>query len=218
MPGPLPKPLACVFDLDGTLVDSMRDIAAALNYCLELLGLPAKPVPDYRYMVGEGVPTLCERAIGRTHPHLVQRLAELARPVYRKQLTRHTRPYAGVPELVERLRRAGVKLGVLSNKPHYATIRVVETFWPPDCFDVIQGYVEDHLRKPSPHYLLRLCERMGVLPERTWMVGDTPTDLATARAAGAVGIGVTWGFRTRDDLLAAEAQYIVDHPAQLVWE
>ena len=218
MPGALPKPQACVFDLDGTLVDSMRDIADAFNWCLELLGLSARPVPAYRYLVGEGVPRLCSRAIGRTHPHLVRRLSELARPVYRAQLTRHTRPYSGISEAVDRLRGAGVKLGVLSNKPHNATVRVVEAFWAPGCFDVVQGFVEEHLRKPSPHYLLRLCERMGVLPERTWMVGDTPTDVATAQAAGVVGIGVTWGFRTRDDLLAAEAQYIVDHPSQLVWE
>ncbi len=215
MPKPLPPPRACVFDLDGTLVDSLRDIADALNHCLRLLGLPARPVDDYRYMVGEGVPKLCQRAIGESHPHLVQRLAELARPYYRTQVVRHTRPYPGVPELVERLRRAGVKLAVLSNKPHDMTVRVVEVFWNDDVFDRVYGYVEEGYRKPSPFHLHRICRELDVSPADTWLIGDTPTDVETARAAGAVAVGVAWGFRTRDDLLAAGADYIVDEPREL---
>lgn len=215
MPEPLPRPLACVFDLDGTLVDSLRDIADALNRCLDILGLPMYPVERYRYMVGEGVPMLCQRAVGATHPHLVRRLAELARPEYRCHLLDYTCPYPGVAELVERLRSDGIRLGVLSNKPHELTVRVIDAFWSEGGFDAIYGYVEEDYRKPSPHYLHRICADLSVTPADTWLIGDTPTDVATARAAGAVPVGVTWGFRTRADLEAAGAERIVDRPDEL---
>ena len=214
-PEPLPLPRACVFDLDGTLVDSLQDVAEAVNHCLELLSLPTHRVAEYRYLVGEGIPMLCQRAIGKTHAHLVLRLAELARTFYRTRLLVHTRPYPGVPELILRLRRRGVKLAVLSNKPHDATVRIVEALWPPGTFDCIWGYVEEQYRKPSPHYLQRICAALRVLPAETWLVGDTPTDIETARAGGAVGVGITWGFRTSADLEAAGARYIVDRPDQL---
>lgn len=209
------RPAACVFDLDGTLVDSLPDIAEALNECLELLGLPPKPVQDYRYMVGEGIPMLCRRAIGETHPHLVDRLAELARACYRIRPVKYTRPYPGVSELVERLRASGVLLGVLSNKPHELTVRVVNRFWPDKPFAAVQGYVEEHLRKPDPTFLLQICERLGMAPGRTWLIGDTPTDAETARNAGTHFVGVTWGFRTLQDLQAAGAKTIVDRPEQI---
>jgi phosphoglycolate phosphatase len=212
---PLRVPKACIFDLDGTLVDSLPDIAEALNECLELLGLEQRPIEQYRYLVGEGVPTLCRRALGETHPHLVARLTELARPRYGARPLRYTRPYPGVPQLIERLRARNIKLAVLSNKPHDLTIRVVGAFWPDDEFECIQGYVDEAQRKPDPFYVLRLCEQLAVSPGETWLIGDTPTDVATAARAGAVCVGVTWGFRTRADLDAAGARYIVDHPEEI---
>lgn len=209
------QPKAYIFDLDGTLVDSLRDIAEALNYCLDLLGIEPRPVESYRYMVGEGVPTLCERAIGQSHPHLVARLSDLVRARYRVQLIRHTQPYAGVPELIGRLKAHGGKLGVLSNKPHEMTLRVVRAFWPDGAFDDVQGYVLEQHRKPDPHYVLQMCQRLGVLPADTWLVGDTPTDVLTAARAGAHCVAVTWGFRARADLEAAGATHIVDRPEEI---
>ncbi len=212
---PLPRPRLCVFDLDGTLVDSLRDIGESLNHCLTLLGLPTHPIERYRYMVGEGVPRLCQRAASEAHPHLVERLAELVRPHYRTRVLHHTRPYPGVLELVECLRADGIPLAVLSNKPHELTTRIVEHFWPEGQFTRIHGYIDEHLRKPSPHYLLRLCEAFGTAPQETWLVGDTPTDVQTAHAAGAYSVSVTWGFRTRKDLMDAGASVIIDTPDQL---
>lgn len=214
-PTRLPPPKACIFDLDGTLVDSLRDIAESLNACLELLGLPTHPVDRYRYMVGEGVPKLCERAIGATHPHLVPRLIELARPRYRVRLLHYTKPYAGLEELIRRLKMRNVKLGVLSNKPHDMTVRIVQTFWPGTVFDEVFGYREEEYRKPHPRYALRLCEAFSVSPAETWMVGDTPTDVETAKRAGMVSVGVTWGFRPRADLETAGADWIVDAPEEI---
>jgi phosphoglycolate phosphatase len=216
MPLSVKPPALCIFDLDGTLVDSLRDIAEALNECLELLGLPSQPIDRYRYMVGEGVPKLCERAVEQTHAHLVNRLAELARPRYRVRPLRYTRPYPGVAESLQRLRRGGVRLAVLSNKPHEMTISVVRAFWPDDTFDRIQGYVEERHRKPDPHYVLSICHDLRVSPPQTCVIGDTPTDVETARRSGTVGVGVCWGFRSRADLAEAGADYLVDDPAELV--
>lgn len=215
MPIRLPAADGCVFDLDGTLVDSLRDIAETLNECLELLGLSPRPLPGYRYMVGEGFPTLCQRALGDTHLYLVPRLTELARARYRTRMLQYTRPYTAVPEMVARLRARGLPLGVLSNKPHELTVRIVKTLWPDNPFACVQGYTNEHHRKPDPSHLLRICGALGTAPARTWLVGDTPTDIATARAGGAVPIAVTWGFRPRAELAAAGAEYIVDHPDEL---
>jgi len=209
-------PGLCIFDLDGTLVDSLRDIAEATNECLELLGLRPHPVESYRYMVGEGVPALCERALGRTHPHLVARLAELTRARYRTRPLRHTRPYPGVGEMLEQLRAAGIRLAVLSNKPHELTLTVVRAFWPEGVFACVQGYLDEEHRKPNPYYVLHICRQLAVPPDHTWLVGDTPTDVDTARRSGTGVVAVSWGFRTREDLLAAGADRIVDSPAELV--
>ncbi|MBU0641233.1 MAG: HAD family hydrolase [Planctomycetes bacterium] len=214
MIGPI-APKACIFDLDGTLVDSLRDIAEALNECLELLGVPGYPMDRYRYMVGEGVPKLCERALGQTHPHLVKRLAELARPRYWVRPLRYTRPFPGVTELIGRLRAAHVKTAILSNKPHDMVLRMVRTFWPDGEFDSVYGYLEEELRKPHPHYVLRICAELGVQPAEVWMIGDTPTDIEAALRSGVLPVGVTWGFRPRCDLEAAGAAHIVDRPDQI---
>ena len=205
----------CIFDLDGTLVDSLRDIAEALNECLALLGLPEHPVDDYRYMVGEGVPKLCQRAIGKSHPRLVERLIELARPRYRSRPLVHTKPYPGVSDMIRVLHDAGVRLAVLSNKPHEMTVRIVHAFWPGDVFRHIQGYTQEQLRKPDPYHVLEMRDRFGVDPARMYLVGDTPTDIQTARHARINEIGVTWGFRTRADLTGAGAGCIVDTPQEV---
>jgi phosphoglycolate phosphatase len=167
-------------------------------------------------MVGEGVPKLCERAVGATHPQLVDRLIELARPRYRVRPLRHTRPYPGVVEMIEQLRRAKVKLAVLSNKPHETTVSMVRTFWPDHTFDRVQGYVEEQHRKPDPYYVLQFCRELDVDPSEVCMIGDTPTDIETAGRSGVVGVGVTWGFRVRSDLVDRGAEWLVDSPAELV--
>ncbi len=215
MPG-IPK--LVILDLDGTLVDSLRDIGESVNECLELLGLPVFPIDRYRYMVGEGVPALCRRALNGAHPHYLNRLIELTRSRYRTRILEHTRPYAGVVELVAGLTRLGCALAVLSNKPHAMTVQITRQFFSESVFKHIQGYVREEHRKPSPHHVFALCAALGIAPEDTCLVGDTPTDVETARNAGARVIAVTWGFRTRADLEAARAEIIVDAPQQVLEE
>lgn len=215
MPAPLPRPEICVFDLDGTLVDSLRDIAESVNESLELLGLPARAVADYRFLVGEGIPKLCDRALPPTHVELAPRLAELTRARYRVRPLRHTRPYAGVAELVARLAAAGVRLAVLSNKPQDMTTHIVARLWPGDVFHLVVGYSEEQLRKPDPTCLLRICQQFDAPPARSWLVGDTAVDVETAKRAGVVSVGVTWGFRPRRELEDAGADHIVDKPEEI---
>lgn len=204
-----------VFDLDGTLVDSLRDIAESLNECLEMLGLPPRPVPDYRYMVGEGLPVLCRKAIGDSHPVYVERLIELARARYRTRSLVHTRPYAGLPELLARLRQRGATLAVLSNKPHDMTVSITRHLFGDGAFELIQGYTLEALRKPNPEALWRICDALHVRSARACLIGDTAVDVQTARRAGAVSIGATWGFRPREELEAAGANAIVDEPSEI---
>lgn len=210
------SPKLCIFDLDGTLVDSLRDIADALNDCLDLLGLEQRPVEQYRYLVGEGIPTLCQRVIGGSHPHLVARLTELARARYRARPLRHTRPYPGIPELIASLRARGLQLAVISNKPHELTLRVVRAFWPENVFERVQGYVDEGRRKPDPAHVLEIAGQLGVPPGRTCLIGDTPTDVETARRAGTRCIAITWGFRTRSDLQAAGARELAASPVEVL--
>lgn len=214
MPETSSKTQACIFDLDGTLVDSLRDIAEAANECLQLLGLSVYSINGYRYLVGEGIVQLARRAIGESHPELVARLIELMRPRYRLNPLVHTRPYAGLPELVAEVGGAGMKLGVLSNKPHDMTQQITRAFWP-TAFHCIQGFVSDESRKPNPQFLLNICRDFDLPPATVCLVGDTPTDVETARRAGCRCIAVTWGFRTRADLAAAGATEIVDTPAEV---
>lgn len=213
---PLPPPELCVFDLDGTLVDSLRDIAESANYALDLLGRAPRAVETYRFHVGEGLARLCDRVLGSERPDLVPRMLELAAAHYRTRPLRHTRPYARVPEAVRRVAAAGARLAVLSNKPHDMTLRIMAELWPGGGFACVQGFTEGAPRKPDPHHLLRMCSQFAVPAERTWLVGDTPTDVETARRAGAVCIGVTWGFRTRADLAAAGCATIIDTPDELL--
>jgi phosphoglycolate phosphatase len=209
------RPKLCVLDLDGTLVDSLRDIAESLNACLELLGIPVRPVESYRHMVGEGFPKLCHRAAGDTHPHLVSRLIELGRARYRTQSLRHTLPFLGVREVLEVLRGAGIRLGVISNKPHDMTSRIVRKLWPDNTFHAVQGYVREDWRKPNPYHLIEMCRALGVAPADAWFIGDTAIDVITALRAQAISVGVSWGFRPRDELQEAGAHIIIDRPEEL---
>lgn len=208
-------PRLCIFDLDGTLLDSLADIADAMNDCLSLLGQPVHSVAAYGTMVGEGVVTLCRRALRPGQHHYEARLVDLMRARYRVHPMKLTVPYAGLPEAIERLSRAGRKIAALSNKPHELTVQLVKRHWPGEVFADVRGYTEEALRKPDPRVLLDICRRVNVEPRDACLVGDTPIDIETARRAGAEALGVTWGFRKRAELEAAGAQRIIDRPEEL---
>ncbi len=209
------RPAGLIIDLDGTLADSLHDIAGAMNHCLALLGLPGRPEPEYRFLVGEGIENLCRRALPPAEGAYLSRLIELVRTHYRCRCVVHTRPYEGIVAALERLRAANVALAVLSNKPHDMTVRIVARFWPEGYFATVCGHREPLRRKPDPGVARQICDAMRLPPEQVWLVGDTPVDVQTARALGTRCVGVTWGFRPRADLEAAGADFLIAKPAEL---
>ncbi|MCA9242974.1 MAG: HAD-IA family hydrolase [Phycisphaerales bacterium] len=208
-------PALCVFDLDGTLIDSLRDIANAVNASLALFGRTPWPLEAVQTMVGEGVPVLCRRAMPDAPESDVQRLIELTRGRYRAFAMEHTRPYLGIKEMVQRLAATGAKLGVLTNKPHGISCRIVRALWPNGEFAQVEGYVREAARKPNAGTLLRMAETAGVSIGETVLIGDTPTDVKTAANAGSRVLAVTWGFRGRAELEAAGAREFVDRPEEI---
>ncbi len=213
---------AVLFDLDGTLVDSLRDIADAANEVLARRGWPSLPLSVYRRAVGEGVRRLLERLAEHVpeaaslEEAQVEALVRAFRAAYAERLLRHTRPFDGVRELLRELAARGVPTGVLSNKPHAATRKVVAALFPEHAFAVVLGQRDGVPRKPDPTGALEAARALGVLPEHILFVGDTPVDVATARAAGMTPLGVGWGFRSPEALRDAGACAVLHRADELL--
>jgi len=207
---------AVLFDLDGTLLDTLADIAIAANAVLEEIGLPTHPVEAYRQFIGEGVPMLFQRAAGAADPALLDRCVGRFREVYGQAWNVRTHPYDGVPELLDELTARGPALAVLSNKPDVFTRLCVEHYlgrWP---FRVVLGSREGVPRKPDPAGALEAAALLGLDPAAIVYLGDTAIDMRTARGAGMHPVGVSWGFRPVAELLDAGAAQIIDRPLALL--
>jgi phosphoglycolate phosphatase len=211
MPRP---PVAILLDLDGTLVDSLEDIADAMNATLREAGMPTHATETYRGFVGHGLAALvrCAMAPGGDHAALLAS----ARARYEAHCVDRTRPYPSVPGMLAELRRRDIPLAVLSNKPHSMTQRVVRELLADTSFAVVMGDTPGTPRKPDPTGALGIARTLGVDASHCWLVGDSAVDLETAGAAQMVGIGVTWGFRPLEELRAAEPAALVDSPEALV--
>lgn len=206
---------AVLFDLDGTLVDSLGDIAGAMNDALVAVGRPPHPVEAYRRMVGDGLEMLARRALGPEHTALLADAIAVYRARYDARLDATTRPYDGVLALLEALVARDVPLGVLSNKPHAATLEVVRRLLPAP-FVVVLGERPGVPRKPDPAGALEAARALGAAPADVLFAGDTATDLRTAVAAGMVPIGCLWGFRDEAELRAAGARHLLRAPGELL--
>ncbi len=208
----------CLFDLDGTLLDTLRDLGESMNAVLAARGLPVHPVDAYRYFVGEGAPLLVSRAFPETPRDPETLRAGLAeyRAVYESRWNVHTRPYEGIPELLGALAARGLTLGILSNKPHRMTVKCVEGYlaaWP---FACVLGQRDDVARKPDPAGAFEAARLMRASPADILYLGDTATDMETARSAGMFAVGATWGFRPESELRDAGAHAIVRHPREVL--
>jgi phosphoglycolate phosphatase len=209
---------AVLFDLDGTLLDTLRDIGEACNRVLVERGYPPHPIEAYRYLVGDGARVLWSRALpeGQRDDATIDGCLAAYIEEYARGWNVHTQPYAGVGEMLDALVRRGLKLAVLSNKPHPFTVQCVETFLSRWQFHAVRGQGEQFPRKPDPASALHVAARLGTSPQRICYVGDTGTDMQTATAAEMYAVGVLWGFRERGELEAHGAKRVIARPHELL--
>ena len=209
---------AVLFDLDGTLLDTLEDLADSTNAALAQLSLPGHPLESYKLFVGDGLENLVRRAIGQEPPDeaMLARGIELARREYAARWAEKTRPYPGIPELLDDLARRGVPMAVLSNKPDEFTQLCVARLLSGWRFQAVQGATPDLPRKPDPRGARAIAERLGIAPANVLYLGDTNTDVWTAIAAGMFPVGALWGFRTAEELLAAGAAALARSPADIM--
>ncbi len=209
---------AILFDLDGTLVDSLRDIANAMNEVLAARHLPTHLLEAYKIFVGDGMRTLARRALPPALQDCDALREEVLREMkqcYESHWMKHPFPYAGIPELLQRLSTARVPMGILSNKPDAFTNRMVAHVFPDIDWACVRGAREDVPLKPAPHAALAIAAAWKLSPAAVLYVGDTATDMLTAANAGMPSVGVTWGFRDRAELLASGAGRIVEQPGEI---
>ncbi|WP_338863211.1 HAD family hydrolase [Myxococcus stipitatus] len=207
---------AVFFDLDGTLVDSLGDIADAMNHALVRHGLPAHPEPAYRRFVGEGVRELARRAVPAGREELAGLVLETYRAYYEEHLFDRTAAYPGILGMLSALAGQGVVMGVLSNKSDGFVKQLVERLLPGVPFRVVYGERQGVPRKPDPTAVLGMAAELNVEPLTCGFVGDTAVDMLTARAAGMYGVGVTWGFRDAEELHSHGARVVATTADELL--
>ncbi len=207
---------AVMFDLDGTLADTLADIAASANHALTGLGRPTFPVPRYRYLAGQGLESLMTDALGPEHRGLVARGMELFHSYYVDHSLDRTAPYPMIPDLLDALTARGTHMAVLSNKPNANTQEVVAKVFQRWRFAAIRGQVEGGPLKPDPAAALEIAAKLAIPPHRWLFVGDTRADMLTAKGAGMFAVGVLWGFRDEAELRASGADRIIGSPLELL--
>lgn len=213
---------AVFFDLDGTLLNTLDDLADACNAVLAAHGLARHPTDAYRFFVGDGMATLLRRAAGlseRGDPEeeaLLQSLQTSLREGYSLNWARKTAPYPGILPMLLALRERGLPLAVLSNKPHEMTVLTVGHFFPQVDFAGVQGSPPGGKAKPDPALALELARSLAVPPERVLFLGDSSVDMDTANAAGMIAAGALWGFRPESELIAHGAKLLLRAPQDLL--
>lgn len=206
-----------IFDLDGTLLDTLGDLAAAGNHALCAMGLPTHEVSAYRFFVGNGIPKLIERILPEANRGEASQ--ELALSLFRRYYAEHaierTQPYDGIVTLLQTLRENGVQLGVLSNKDDAFTQSIVAHFFP-NGIDAVLGRKEGAAPKPDPASLQSMMSAFGCSPQETLYVGDSNVDVLTAHNAGAECCGAVWGFRGKEELASAGADALALAPSDIL--
>ena len=201
-----------IFDLDGTLLNTIADLAQSTNHALKALGYPAHELSAYPLMVGNGINKLFERALpeGEKTPENVLRMRAEFIPYYNVHNADMSRPYPGIPDLLERLQAAGVQVAVASNKYQEATTKLIAHYFPAIRFAAVLGQREGVPVKPDPAIVRDILGLAQTVPADVLYVGDSGVDMLTARNAGVEACGVTWGFRPRAELESAQPSHIVD--------
>ena len=210
---------ACIFDLDGTLTNTLESMTYSVNLTLEEMGLSKITKDQCRLFVGNGARVLMEKSLkaaGDTDASRIEEGMEIYGRIFDRNCTYHVTPYEGIPEMLKALKDKGIHLAVLSNKPDRQTVKVVKAIFGEELFDYAQGQKEGIRRKPEPDGVWYLMEQMHVSKEECLYIGDSEVDAATGRNAGLKTIGVLWGFRDRKTLETAGADDLIDRPDDLL--
>ena len=210
---------ACIFDLDGTLTNTLESMTYSVNLTLEEMGLSKITKDQCRLFVGNGSRVLIEKSLkaaGDTDASRIEEGMEIYGRIFDRNCTYHVTPYEGIPEMLKALKDKGIQLAVLSNKPDRQTVKVVKAIFGEELFDYAQGQKEGIRRKPEPDGVWYLMEQMHVSKEECLYIGDSEVDAATGRNAGLKTIGVLWGFRDRKTLETAGVDDLIDRPDELL--
>ena len=208
--------LSVIFDLDGTLLDTLDDLAATCNEVLERHGFPTHPTLAFKTFVGDGLLVLMRRItpLG-TSEKVLQQCCEMFTERYSQQWKRNSCPYDGINDMLSALKKHEVMLAVLSNKPHKFTKLFVDEFFPHGLFSRVYGQRDGFPKKPDPRVALKIAAKFGALPQETLFVGDSGVDIMTGKAAKMGTAGVSWGFRSIQELTENNADIIVNSPLEL---
>ena len=210
---------ACIFDLDGTLTNTLESMTYSVNLTLEEMGLSKITKDQCRLFVGNGARVLMEKSLkaaGDTDASRIEEGMEIYGRIFDQNCTYHVTPYEGIPEMLKALKDRGIHLAVLSNKPDRQTVKVVKEIFGDNIFDYAQGQKDGIRRKPEPDGVWYLMEQMQVSKEECLYIGDSEVDAATGKNAGLKTIGVLWGFRDRKTLETAGADDLIDRPDELL--
>ena len=215
----LPHIRAVLFDLDGTLLDTLEDLANSTNRILAKEGFFLHNIPSYKQFVGEGITMLVRRAVPpdlSDHGALISRLVAELSEDYSRHCLDATRAYPGIGELLAGLEERGIPMAVLSNKPDAMVKMLVKHYFPQVAFAAVAGASKERPRKPDPTWARAIAQRLGIPPEQCIFLGDSKTDMQTATAAGMYPIGALWGFRDAQELLAYGAKKLLKSPEELL--
>lgn len=210
---------AALFDLDGTLLDTLEDLADCMNSVLEQNGFPVHELERYKYFVGAGMENLVRRALPervRNEDETVSACLESMREEYSRRWKDKSRPYEGVPELLSALSKQGLRLAILSNKPDDFTKKTVSKLLGEWKFEIVRGELPPVPRKPDPTSAIEIAQELAIPPEEFIYLGDSNIDMQTANGAGMYAVGALWGFRTADELLSSGARALIEKPLDLL--
>ena len=206
---------AAIFDMDGTLVDTLEDLRDSVNEMLAHYNLPPRTLDEVRRFVGNGARKLMLRSLP-ADCNFIDEALEYYNGCYARNCTNKVKPYDGIMELLTALSAKKIPLGICTNKQHFAAVEIAEKILAPINFPYVSGDEPNRPRKPDPTRALACAEKFSVAPEDVAYFGDTAVDMNTAHNAGFLAVGVTWGFRPRSELIAGGAQIIVDHPREIL--
>ncbi|CAM3479235.1 HAD family hydrolase [Arcobacter aquimarinus] len=205
-----------IFDLDGTLIDSLEDIAVCMNQVLKELNLPIHKIEDYRYFVGGGISVLVDNALKGYSNEIKEEITKKFKVLYDQQLHSKTKPYDGVYELLDELEKLDINLAILSNKPHEFTLQYANSLFDKYNFKEVHGQKQTIPKKPDPIAAINIAKSFDANCEEVYFVGDTMVDMQTAKNAGMIAIGVLWGFRDEKELSEHGADFLITHPLEIL--